>query len=170
MAAAGKGAAGTRRVAAKRGTWTAAKREAFLAELSRTCNVSRSAKTVKLSERGAYAARARLPAFREAWADALRAGYQALELKLVERALAAMGEGQADAPAGDGGGDPPAGDPKKKGGKPAAGDQIDSHALRLLAAHRDAAGPAPAGKAKARRSPRAVIEAAIARHEARHDG
>lgn len=67
--------------------WTEAKREAFLAALAQTCNVSASARKVKLTAQGAYKLRLRDAGFRAGWQEALEQGYERLEMALLERAL-----------------------------------------------------------------------------------
>jgi hypothetical protein len=58
----------------------------FLATLATTCNVSHSARTVARSARVFYDLRRRDEHFRAAWMEALREGYDLLELELVRRA------------------------------------------------------------------------------------
>ncbi|WP_106639907.1 hypothetical protein [Allosphingosinicella vermicomposti] len=71
----------------KAGSWTAAKRKAFLAELAATCNVKRSARAAGMHESGVYQLRARSAEFRAQWAAALDEGYAKLELMMLERAM-----------------------------------------------------------------------------------
>lgn len=70
----------------RNGSWTAARRAAFLRHLAATCNVRASARAVKMDESGAYYLRQRSPEFREAWAGALHEGYARLEAELLDRA------------------------------------------------------------------------------------
>ena len=58
----------------------------FLACLAETCNVSYSARAVGRSARVFYDLRRRDAAFRAAWMEALREGYDHLELEMVRRA------------------------------------------------------------------------------------
>jgi hypothetical protein len=71
----------------KRKSWTARRRTAFLTELAATANVSHAARTVDMTAQGAYKLRSRDPAFDAAWQAALGAGYERLELQLLDRAL-----------------------------------------------------------------------------------
>jgi hypothetical protein len=74
--------------------WTERKREAFLAELTFTSNITRSAQSVNLSEKGAYKLRRSDPVFRAAWASALSEGYARLEHMMLERAMNAFSDGE----------------------------------------------------------------------------
>jgi hypothetical protein len=74
----------------RKGGWTPAKRNQFLAELAQTSNVRASARAVELSEPGAYKLRRRDPAFAAAWGEALCEGYTKLEMLLLQRALAGL--------------------------------------------------------------------------------
>jgi hypothetical protein len=65
---------------------TARQIEKFLCTLAATCNVSASAKAARRTARVFYELRRRDAAFRGAWMEALREGYDHLELALVERA------------------------------------------------------------------------------------
>lgn len=81
-------AGGTKpQVRRKKSGWTAARRNAFLAELAATCNVAASLRKVKMGETGVYKLRRQSAEFRAAWAEALREGYAKLELMLLERAM-----------------------------------------------------------------------------------
>jgi len=64
---------------------TPAEIERFLATLAGTCNVSLSARETKRSARTYYDLRRRDPGFRAAWAEALREGYELLEMEMLER-------------------------------------------------------------------------------------
>lgn len=57
----------------------------FLMILAGTCNVSLAARETKRSARNFYDLRRRDSSFRAAWAEALREGYELLEMELVER-------------------------------------------------------------------------------------
>lgn len=165
MVKAKRAVAGRRTAAAKARTgWTVAKQAAFLAELARTCNVSHSAQSIGLSESGAYGARNRLPAFREAWAEALKAGYQTLEMKLLERAIASM---ETPAAADEGLTDEQRVKLEAATAKREAKEaQNQTQAIRLLSAHRETVtgGGGETGAKRARRSPRDILNAAVARH------
>jgi hypothetical protein len=64
---------------------TPAEIENFLHFLAETCNVALSARETKRSARVFYDLRRRDPGFRAAWAEALREGYERLDMELVER-------------------------------------------------------------------------------------
>lgn len=64
---------------------TRAEIETFLMVLAGTCNVSLSARETKRPARAYYDLRRRDSGFRAAWAEALREGYELLELEMVER-------------------------------------------------------------------------------------
>ncbi|MET1113263.1 MAG: hypothetical protein ABWX67_17225 [Allosphingosinicella sp.] len=57
----------------------------FLLTLAGTCNVSLSARETRRSARVYYDLRRRDSGFRAAWGEALREGYELLELEMVER-------------------------------------------------------------------------------------
>ena len=100
--------------------WTTARKTRFLDELALTCNVAKSARAAKVTDSSAYRLRERSEAFREAWAVALRIGYERLELSLLEQAL------------NDAGAPPlPPADAKAR-------EAANRLALNLLQAHRDA--------------------------------
>lgn len=67
--------------------WTRAKEQLFLETLGETCNVTGAAKAAGMSLTSAYNRRKRVAAFRAAWAEAIAAAYQRLELALLDRAL-----------------------------------------------------------------------------------
>jgi integrase len=58
----------------------------FLSILAETCNVSLAARELKRSARVFYDLKKRDSGFREAWMEALREGYDHLEMELVRRA------------------------------------------------------------------------------------
>ncbi|HEX8063060.1 MAG TPA: hypothetical protein VF535_07565 [Allosphingosinicella sp.] len=58
----------------------------FLSILGETCNVSLAARELKRSTRVFYDLKKRDPDFRAAWMEALREGYDHLEMELVRRA------------------------------------------------------------------------------------
>ena len=70
---------------------TRAERDAFLATLAATCNVRASAARAGVSPDRLYRLRDRDARFRAGWAEALEAGYQLLETRLVGHALAGGG-------------------------------------------------------------------------------
>lgn len=65
---------------------TPAQIEAFLQALAGTCNVSLAARETGRSARCFYDLRRRDAGFRAAWAEALREGYERLEMEMLERA------------------------------------------------------------------------------------
>jgi hypothetical protein len=94
--------------------------KAFLAELAATSNVSAAARSAGVNTSAAYEARRANPEFNRAWQRALCEGYDHLEMELLRR----LRDGEI---------------------KPAAGARKGTRtfdnatALRLLAAHREAA-------------------------------
>jgi hypothetical protein len=77
--------------------------EAFLRYLADSCNVTRSARRASLAYSTLYDMRQRDEAFAVRWQAALEAGYDRLEMALVEAALLATGAAAAiDSEAGDG--------------------------------------------------------------------
>ena len=79
--------------------WTDAKREAFLAKLVETANVSGSARAVGVPERSPYHLRRKDVDFAAAWDDALDEAYGKLEMMLLRRATYGEACDGADAPA-----------------------------------------------------------------------
>ncbi len=67
--------------------WTTASREAFLARLAETSNVSASARAAGMPVSSVYALRRKSPEFRIAWGHSLAEGYARLEASLLETAL-----------------------------------------------------------------------------------
>ena len=67
--------------------WTKGKEETFLSTLAETCNVRLSAEAAGMSVAGVYLRRKKVAAFRAAWAEAIGAAYQRLELVMLDRAL-----------------------------------------------------------------------------------
>jgi hypothetical protein len=67
--------------------WSKAKEAKFLSVLAETCNVTLACEAAKVSNSAAYCRRRSDAAFRAGWLDAIGAGYQKLELVLLERAL-----------------------------------------------------------------------------------
>lgn len=74
----------------RRDGWTETRREAFLTELSRTCNVMASCRAAGMSSGAIYPLRRRDAAFRAAWDEALLEGYRNLELTMLDRAINGM--------------------------------------------------------------------------------
>ncbi len=72
---------------ARRKSWTKARRARFLDTLAETCNVKASAKAADMCSQAAYQLRKRDADFARGWVSALTAGYEALERRLLERAL-----------------------------------------------------------------------------------
>ena len=72
---------------ARKGSWTPAKRNRFLARLAETLNVRASVRSVRLSEGGLYKLRRRDPAFAAAWDQTIVEAYGKVEMLLLERAL-----------------------------------------------------------------------------------
>jgi hypothetical protein len=73
----------------------------FLARLAECCNMSRAAREAGVSTSMIYRLRGRDAAFAAAWQDAIEAGYERLELGLIEAALARLAkraDAGADAP------------------------------------------------------------------------
>lgn len=73
--------------AGRRPSLTRAKREVFLATLAQTANVTRAAQFAGVNRQTVYNARAKDPAFREAWDFVLSEAYVTLELQLLSEAL-----------------------------------------------------------------------------------
>lgn len=71
---------------AKPGSWTKARRAAFLAELAHSCNVTRAHESADMGHRSAYVLRQRDPVFARQWQAALELGYERLETALLRRA------------------------------------------------------------------------------------
>jgi hypothetical protein len=68
-----------------KGGWTARKKKAFLETLAATCNVRRACARAGLSDRSAYAERAKDPVFREDWQTTLESSRGVLQTMLIER-------------------------------------------------------------------------------------
>lgn len=88
----------------RRGGWTARKKGLFLEALAVTCNVRRACAKVGLSDRGAYAERAKDAAFREEWRTTLESAREVLTTMLIERSARGSrppGEGEDDTPFDD---------------------------------------------------------------------
>jgi hypothetical protein len=82
---------------AKPNSWTKTRREAFLAELAYSCNVTRAHDAAGMGQRSAYVLRQRDPQFARLWQEALALGYERLEAALVRRALEVTGALAIDA-------------------------------------------------------------------------
>lgn len=81
-ASAAVGSSGRRKVA-----WSAAREEAFFAELSEVCNVTAAARAAGLADsKPAYNRKQHHAAFRARWDEAVAEGYARLELEMLERA------------------------------------------------------------------------------------
>ena len=78
--------------------WTQPRRQQFLTELARTCNINHALRVVGMSGVGLRALKNRDQLFAEQVADAIQSGYERIETELLARAL---GTPQA---ASDGGG------------------------------------------------------------------
>ena len=81
--------AGTKPKMRKQGKrdWNAAKEEAYVNTLAETCNFTAAAAAVGVSTGSAWKRRKTNAAFRASCRDAVAAGYQRLELALLDRAL-----------------------------------------------------------------------------------
>jgi len=122
--------------------WTPEKREAFFDLLMTSCNVTKSCAAVGMSTRGAYQLRRRDPAFAAQWDAALQAGYDRIELSLIDLASKALIAQKA----GD-----------------AAGTAVDPTLAITLLKMRDARRTEPRGRAgpKVRRATQAETDATI---------
>ncbi len=67
--------------------WTVTKETAFLAALAGHANVTKALAVAGMSSTSLYVRRRKLPAFREAWDEALSEGYATLEAEMLARAL-----------------------------------------------------------------------------------
>jgi hypothetical protein len=76
--------------ARKTKAWNQERRDAFLAALAATSNVSASARAATMQDAQAYAERRKSAAFRAAWEVALCEGYTRLELMMLERAMKSL--------------------------------------------------------------------------------
>ena len=110
--------------------WTKKRKAAFLDRLAATCNVADSSRVAGVSVGSAYGLRRRDRAFAADWTQALQAGYEVLELRLVAHALAGGGAIMVGA---DADGEPP----------------VDVMlGLKLLAAHRATLLGKPSGRGR----------------------
>lgn len=69
------------------GSWTKAKRTAFLAELGITLNIQAACRKVKMGRSGLYALRRRDAGFRAEMGQVIADAYEQLELKYLERGV-----------------------------------------------------------------------------------
>ena len=76
--------------------WSHAMREGFLDRLAETCSVKEAAAAIGVRAESVYLLRRREPAFREAWQAALELGYQAIETRLLGRAMDQAGDESLD--------------------------------------------------------------------------
>jgi len=72
---------------AKQRRFNAARRQAFLARLAESANVSKSAQKAGVTTSIVYAERRKSEQFRQDWLNALSEGYALLEAQLLEEAL-----------------------------------------------------------------------------------
>lgn len=100
--------------------WTGEKRALFLETLTRTLNISASARAAGMSTVSARALKRRDPGFAEAWAEAMLTAYDELEMALVKRAIKGTLK------------------PVWHGGKRVGSERVfnDGHAHQLLTQHR----------------------------------
>jgi hypothetical protein len=117
-------AQGRLRVARAPSSWSKKDRAVFLAEIARTCNISSTLRKMGKSHSGVYYIRQTDPEFAAAWDVAIQRGYEELESRLLQTALAQM---NPDAGASD-----VAGKADGKAKKPVADTDL---AIRMLAAH-----------------------------------
>lgn len=78
--------------------WTKAKRQTFLDHLAAACNVTASAKAAGMKARGVHQLRQRDPAFAALWREALDAGYEVVEERLLCHALRGSDAAREDNP------------------------------------------------------------------------
>lgn len=71
----------------KKGDWSKAKANEFLAALSATCNVTEACRQSGVPITTAYRRRKADAAFRAGWIEAIGSAYQRLELALLDRAF-----------------------------------------------------------------------------------
>lgn len=62
-------------------------RDAFLAELAETCNITEACRVAKVARGTVYVHKKADPSFAAAWADAVEQGVEALELEARRRAM-----------------------------------------------------------------------------------
>lgn len=84
---------GLQRRAARRDSWTAAKRGAFLVELESSCNVRRACVAAGVGKDAAYGLRRRDPVFATAWAAAIERGCDDLRALMLSRAMGTADDG-----------------------------------------------------------------------------
>ncbi|MGB7411125.1 MAG: hypothetical protein WA910_08275 [Sphingopyxis granuli] len=105
--------------------------ETFLSHLAESCNVTWSAAQAGLVCSTVYRLRARDEAFAAAWQEALTAGYQRLEMGLVQAALALVEGRPGAAVAGS-----------REGGEPGPGS-ADEKGAKAARAAKEGAAPEP---------------------------
>ena len=71
----------------RKGGWTNAKKQAFLAALAGTCNIAAALRKVRMCRSGLDGLRARDGAFRAAMREAIRTAYSDLELFAIEKIM-----------------------------------------------------------------------------------
>lgn len=104
----------------------------FFAVLAQSCNVAMAAREAGIRPQRVYEKRKADAAFREAWGEAIAAGYEKLELVLLERALVGTEKITVD----------------KSGGETRVREYPNNIALSLLKLHREDAREAQARKAQ----------------------
>ena len=109
-------------VAAKQG-WSEARTVRFIDTIADTCNITKAARSARISVSAAYRRRAHDASFRAQWGQALSIGYARLEMMMLERALHGV-ERVIDL---------------KNGETRVMRDYCDRTALALLKMHRDGA-------------------------------
>ena len=81
------------------GQWTVKTERVFLDVLSATANATAAARATGVSAAGAWVRRRHLPAFAQAWDEAVADGHARLEMLMMERGTSLLG-GEAFAPGG----------------------------------------------------------------------
>lgn len=104
----------------------------FFAVLAASCNVAMAAREAGVRPQRVYEKRKADAAFREAWGEAIAAGYEKLELVLLERALVGTEKITVD----------------KSGGETRVREYPNNIALSLLKMHREDAREAQARRAQ----------------------
>lgn len=133
--------------------WTAGRRARFLEHLSKTANVSASARTVGMSESSVRRLRKQDAQFEGDWERALRDGYGELELLLLRRAMV---------------GARPKGEQPEEAGETAG--YSDGFAIKLLEAHRKTVGAAPLSVPSDPEAAKRRLEAKLDQMERRRSG
>lgn len=143
----GKAAGAHEQPRRKAARWTQTMKRAFLDHLAATCDVNAAAAAIEVDAESVHGLRRSDAAFAAGWGEALAAGYEMLETRLIGHALAG-GAGMV--------------------GAAGRAEPIDAElALRLLSEHRGpaagASGRARRGGATARPASREQTDAAILR-------